>query len=291
MTFDLNNIYEGNCFDLIKQLPDNSIDLVVTSPPYADVKSYGKKINVLHPDHYNDWILPLHEEIWRVLKPTGSYILNINDCLIKKQRHVFCLELPIRTIRETKLKLYDNYIWHKVKGYFPNAGSGGNRLNNLTEYLYHFVKDEKQVKWRMDNIREPYKLNYGDRFGAKQYSADDKGKRISVKHKSGKVNPKGKIPDDVFEFPTSAEIRGNKHPAPFHPEIPKKFILAFTDEGDVVLDPFMGSGSTAIAATELKRDWIGFELNPEYIKLAWERIGIEKPTETETEDQFNVFFE
>jgi len=284
----MNEIIEGNCFNLIKEIPDNSIDLVVTSPPYADVKSYGKEINVFHPDRYVDWFLPLQVEIYRVLKPTGSYILNNNDNLVKKLRHPYVFDLVIRTIRETNLKLYDRYFWHKVKGYFPNAGSGGNRLNNLTEYLWHFVKDEKQVKWRMDNVREPYKAKHGTKYSAKQYDACEKGKKISVKHESGVVNPLGKIPDNVFEFPTSAEIKGNKHPAPYHPDLPDWFIRALTDEGDIVLDPFMGSGSTAIAAINNKRNWIGFELNPPYIEIARKRI--EEETKIEEKIDLNMFF-
>ena len=287
---ELNRIIEGNCFDSIKELPDNFIDLVVTSPPYADIKSYGKKVNVLHPDNYVDWILPLHREIQRVLKPSGSYILNINDKIIKKQRHPYCFDLVTRTIRETELKFYDRYFWYKTGGYLPNCGKV--RLNNLTEYLFHFVKDVNLRKIDIDNVREPYADSTGKKYNVSHYGADDKGKRITLSKAKSKRNPLGKIPSNVFNFPTSAIIKDNKHPAPFHPDLPKWFIKALTDEGDLVLDVFMGSGSTAIAAIEMKRNWLGFELNSEYIKLAYERISkIEPiPGQKPEEKKFNFFF-
>ena len=77
-----NCIIEGDCFKLIKTLPDNEIDLIVTSPPYANTKSYGKIINVLHPDKYVEWIMPLFKEMMRVIKPSGSIIFNIDDIML-----------------------------------------------------------------------------------------------------------------------------------------------------------------------------------------------------------------
>jgi len=87
------DIRQGDCFDLIKDLPDNSVDLIVTSPPYADIVNYGKNISIKKPSDYCDWLLPLFVEIHRVLKPSGSFILNINDNCSGGYRNTFIYEI------------------------------------------------------------------------------------------------------------------------------------------------------------------------------------------------------
>ena len=133
-------ILEGDCFDLIKEQADNSVDLIITSPPYADIVNYGKNISIKKPNEYVDWILPLFNEIYRVLKPSGSFILNINDNCSNGLRNPFIYELIYRSQKETKLKFYDTYIWHKMNG-IPNGGV--KRFRNTTEFIFHFVKDQR----------------------------------------------------------------------------------------------------------------------------------------------------
>lgn len=285
----LNSITEGDCFSLIDELPDNSIDLVVTSPPYADVKSYGKKVNevsVLHVDRYVDWILPLFDKVNRVLKPSGSFIFNIDDKCHKKLRHPYIFDLVSRISRESHIKMYDYYIWHK-KSALP---SGNNkRLNHMTEFILHFVKDENSIKWNMDNVREDFTKSSlkrcSQKIGIMEYITDDNGIKTGVPSRKT-LNDKGKIPTNVFRFNSNQTEKGNKHPAPFGKEIPLWFISALTDKGDVVLDPFMGSGTTAMASMELERDWIGFDLNPEYIKIAQERINMTSTKTTSISEFF-----
>jgi len=276
----LNKVIQGNCFELIFLLPCNSIDLIVTSPPYADLKSYGKKVNILHPDYYNEWLMPLMVMAGSVLKPSGSFIINIGDRAINKQRHVYALEFPGKVIKETDLKLYDRYFWHKPG--IPNGSK--KRLNNFTEFIYHFVIDENKVKWNMDNVREEYTQSSLTRIKSKipQYKTMDDGTKVLVDKKMQSLNPKGKTPDGLFKFLSNSSMKGNKHPAPFSVELPSWFIKALTNEGDTVLDPFMGSGTTAEAAIRLKRNWIGFELNPVYVDMTNKRVN--ELTKT------NVFF-
>jgi hypothetical protein len=138
-----NKIILGDCFDIIKSLEGVNIDLCLTSPPYSNTKSYGKNVEIFHPDEYVDWILPLLVEIYRKLTLTGSFILDINDRIEKKQRHPFVHELIVRAVKETQLKYYDIYFWCK-KNFLPNGGQ--KRLNHITEYLIHFCKDERKVK-------------------------------------------------------------------------------------------------------------------------------------------------
>ena len=269
-------IIEGDCFDLIKTLPDNSVDLVVTSPPYADIVNYGKDISIKKPQDYCDWLLPIFNEIQRVLKPSGSFILNINDNCSNGLRNPFIYELIHRSQKETKLKFYDTYIWHKLNG-IPNGSK--KRFRNNTEFIFHFVKDQKQLKFYMDRVmREPAKAT-SDRakypWNVSNHGDIINGERIKTKTSDySSVLENGVRPDNVFRFKTAGTERDNhiKHPAPFNKELPGYFINLLTDEGDLVLDIFGGIGTTNMAAKELNRQHISYELNPKYVEFGNKRI-------------------
>lgn len=233
-------ILEGDCFELIKGQADNSVDLIITSPPYADIVNYGKNISIKKPNEYVDWIIPLFKDIYRVLKPSGSFILNINDNCSNGVRNTFIYDLISRNAKETKLKLYDTYIWHKRNG-IPNGSP--KRFRNTTEFIFHFVKDQKKLKFNMTTALQ------------------------------NKVRP-----DNVFRFSTAGAARDNhiKHPAPFHKELPTYFINLLTDEGDIVLDVFAGIGTTGLACKELSRQFVGYELNPKYVEFGNKRIDGEE---------------
>ena len=281
----------GDCFDLIKDLPDNSVDLVITSPPYADIVNYGKDISIKKPGEYCDWLLPLFNEIHRVLKPSGSFILNINDNCSNGLRNPFIYELIYRSQKETNLKFYDTYIWHKMNG-IPNGSK--KRFRNNTEFIFHFVKNQKELKFYMDRVlREPAQ-SFVDR---KKYSWTIKthgevidGERIknkSINYLTGSTNktkegyelpqtkrtlPDKVRPDNVFRFPTAGLARDNtiRHPAPFFYQLPEYFINLLTDEGDVVLDVFGGIMTTGLGCKN--RDFIGFELNEKYADFGKQRL-------------------
>ncbi len=271
------NILEGDCFELIKQQEDNSVDLVITSPPYSDIVSYGKEVSIKKPEEYVDWILPLFKEIYRVLKPSGSFILNINDNCKNGLRNPYIYELIYRNNKETKLKLYDTYIWHKMNG-IPNGSK--KRFRNTTEFIFHFVKNQKELKWYMDRVlvesSENYRnrLKYPDSIGGQGKTI--KGERIETQGNfTVKENNDLVRPDNVFRFRTAGASRDNtiKHPAPFYKELPEYFIKFLTDEGDTVLDPFSGIGTTGIPCLEMSREYIGYELNPNYVKFSKERLN------------------
>lgn len=270
-------ILEGDCFELIKGQPDNSVDLIITSPPYADIVNYGKNISIKKPNEYVDWIIPLFREIYRVLKPSGSFILNINDNCSNGVRNTFIYDLISTNNKETKLKLYDTYIWHKRNG-IPNGST--KRFRNTTEFIFHFVKDAKHLKFYMDRVLEETTQATKERFSrGKVYGAQGRiedGVRIKTainKNTDDKVRP-----DNVFRFPTAGAARDNliKHPAPFHKELPTYFINLLTDENDVVLDVFAGIGTTGLACKELNRQFVGYELNPKYVEFGNKRIGGEQ---------------
>jgi site-specific DNA-methyltransferase (adenine-specific) len=269
------DIRQGDCFDLIKDIEDNSVDLIITSPPYADIVNYGKNISIQKPNEYVDWILPLFNQIQRVLKPSGSFILNINDTCKNGYRNPFIYELIYRSQNETKLKFYDTYIWHKMNG-IPNGGT--KRFRNTTEFIFHFVKDQKHLKFHMDRVlQEPNEESIGryNRAGLTTPQGNIKdGERNRIQKIYEEVNFLVR-PDNVFRFSTAASSRDNtiKHPAPFHKDLPKYYINLLTDDGDTILDPFGGIMTTGLACNEVgNRNFIGMELNEKYVKFSKKRI-------------------
>lgn len=283
----------GDCIDLIKELPNNSIDLVITSPPYSDILNYGKEVSINKPSDYCDWIMPLFHEIWRVLKPHGSFILNINDKCEAGYRSTYIYDLISRNNKETELKLYDTYIWHKKNG-IPNGSL--KRFRNTTEFIFHFCKDAKKMRFYMDRVlREPtentksrYKYDMTNGQGEVKDGVRIK-KKVKVRNGKMKVDesefqdndftlrdiPDLVRPDNVFRFSTAAAARDNliKHPAPFHKELPLYFINLLTDRDDTVLDPFSGIGTTGMACKELMRNYLGFELNEKYADWSKTRLN------------------
>jgi len=263
---ELNKTHIGDCMELSKQLPDDYVDLVVTSPPYADTVSYGSEVNVFSPENYPNWILPLFDEASRFLKPTGSFILNINDRIVNGERSIYVMETIVNIVKNTDLKLFERYIWAKKNG-LPTGGD--KRLNDRVEYLFHFVRDTKEFKCNMDTVRIPYAKSSIARYKSPnrgQKVADENGITSFKESKMLDMNPLGGKPPTVFNFDNAGVLKGSKHPAPFHPQLPEFFIKWLTDKGDVVLDPFMGGGTTAQVALEMNRNYIGFEINDTYLE-------------------------
>ena len=279
----------GDCFELIKDLPDNSVDLVITSPPYADIVNYGKDISIKKPQEYCDWLLPLFNEIQRVLTPSGSFILNINDNCSKGLRNPFVYELIYRSQKETNLKFYDTYIWHKMNG-IPNGSK--KRFRNNTEFIFHFVKNQKELKFHMDRVmKEPAKAT-SDRakyqWSVKNHGTIQDGERVKEKTIDyGSQLTNGVRPDNVFRFPTAGLARDNtiRHPAPYHKELPTYFINLLTDEGDTILDVFSGIGTTGLGCND--REYIGFELNEKYAEFSKKRLNGEE-LETYVINQYDL---
>jgi site-specific DNA-methyltransferase (adenine-specific) len=280
-------VFYGDCMALAKTVPDDFVDLVVTSPPYADTLSYGDTIPTFHPDNYCDWFLPLFHEAARFLKPTGSFILNINDKIINKKRSTYVFELIYRIEKETGLCLHDRYVWAKKNG--SPTGSAPCRLDDRVEYIFHFVRKQKNKKGRYKNtpesfkadiesLREPYAESTIKRYSNSTVGFNkvvDENGIAEIPRKTAVVNENGKIPTTVMRFNGAGTIRnsGAKHPAPFHPDLPRWFIEWLTDEGDVVLDPFLGGGTTAFVAKGMARKYLGFELNENYKPLIEQRLN------------------
>lgn len=261
-----NQIYQGDSSKLLadkKLFPNNSVDLIVTSPPYADRRKRTYK--GVSPAHYVEWFMPFADQMYRVLRPKGSLILNIKESVNDGERNTYVLELILK-MREKGWFWVEDYIWHK-KNTFP--GLWPNRFRDAWEHCLHFTKD-KHFKMYQDSVKVPI----GDWAESRMKNLGPNDKiRFASKTKSGfgrkLTNWQGKrkvYPSNVLYMST---ISANKnHSAVFPEALPTWFIKLFSKKGDVVLDPFLGSGTTAIAALKLDRNYLGIELHKKYYKIS-----------------------
>jgi site-specific DNA-methyltransferase (adenine-specific) len=261
----LTKIIIGDCLNKLHEIEDNSVDLIFTSPPYADQRNntYGG----ISPDKYVDWFLPISKELLRVLKPTGTFVLNIKERVVDSERHTYVLEL-ILALRKQGWLWTEEFIWHK-KNCFP--GRWPNRFRDSWERLLQFNK-QKHFHIYQDAVMIPVGDWSNQRL--KRLSDTDKTRDESrVRSGFGKkvANWVGRdmvYPTNVIHLATEC---GNKnHSAVFPPDLPEWFIKLFTKEGDWVLDPFAGSGTTLKVAQGLGRNSIAIEINSEYYSLLTE---------------------
>lgn len=260
-------VLSGDCREILPNLPDQFIDLIITSPPYADQRkhTYGG----VHPDDYVTWFLPIAAELQRALKPTGSFILNIKERVVNSERHTYVLELII-ALRKQGWLWTEEYIWHK-KNCYP--GKWPNRFRDAWERCLHFTR-QKNFAMYQEDVRVPM----GDWRNSRLRNLSETDKRRDnsrVQSGFGKkianwVGRELAYPTNVLHLAT--ECSNRNHSATFPEELPEWFIRLFTKPGNVVLDPFLGSGTTAVACAKLDRHYIGIELNDEYVQLAHRRL-------------------
>ncbi len=264
---ELNKIHQGDSLELLKLLPDNSVDLVITSPPYADLKVYIDNQAIL-ADDYVKWFIPYCKEICRVIKPTGSFILNINDKVENGFRHPYVFDLISELHKQTELKMFERLFWNKLKS-LPNRARFGDRV----EYLFWFAK-EKGFKFNLDEMRTEYSEKSIKRMTKplKKRFARTEGDD-NIEYKDWAPNPKGALPTTLVNISSESKRIADNHVAVYPVDLATYFIKGSTKPGDLVLDPFMGTGTTAVSASQLGRNWIGFELQPDYIEVANRRIG------------------
>ena len=261
------DILKGDSKEILKTLADNSIDLIVTSPPYADRRkqTYGG----VSPERYVEWFLPISKELLRVLKPDGTFILNIKEKAENGERNTYVIEL-ILALRKQGWLWTEEFIWHKKNSY---PGKWPNRFRDAWERLLQFNKTKKfnmyqdEVKvpigdWasgRLKNLSETDKVRDNSKNGS------GFGKNIS-----NWVGKETVYPNNVLHL--STECNNKNHSAAFPDALPEWFIKLFTKEYDTVLDPFAGSGTTLRVAKNLYRNSIGIEIMPEYIDIIKRQI-------------------
>jgi DNA modification methylase len=260
-------IKQGDCLEVLRKFPDNTFDLIVTSPPYADKRkhTYGG----VPPEKYVGWFIPRSAQFLRVLKPGGTFILNIKEKVENGERHTFVIEL-ILALRQQGWLWTEEFIWHKRNCY---PGKWPNRFRDAWERCLQFNKTRK-FKMNQEAVMVPM----GDWAKTRLKAL---GKNDVVRFDSQVGSGFGKNIANWLErdmaFPTNvlhlATECGNKsHSAAFPEALPEWFIKLFSDEGDWVLDPFVGSGTTCTVASRMGRNSVGVELLQEYVELAKEDV-------------------
>lgn len=258
----ITNILQGDSAEVLKTLPDNSIDLIVTSPPYADQRksTYGG----ISPDKYVEWFLPISEQLLRVLKPSGTFVLNIKEKVVEGERSTYVMEL-ILAMRKQGWLWTEEFIWHKKNSY---PGKWPNRFRDAWERLLQFNKSKKFAMYQ-----EEVMVPMGDWAKSRLKNLSDTDKRRDNskvgsgfgKNISNWIDREKAYPTNVLHLAT--ECNNKKHSAAFPEELPEWFIKLFTKEGDMVLDPFAGSGTTLFVAERMGRNAIGIEIMEDYYKM------------------------
>ena len=263
----MTDIILGDSKEALKHLPDNSVDLIFTSPPYADQRksTYGG----IHPDKYVEWFLPISEELLRVLKPKGTFILNIKEKVVEGERSTYVMELNLEMKKQGWLWT-EEFIWHKKNSY---PGKWPNRFRDSWERLLQFNKERK-----FNMYQEEVMVPMGDwaKSRLKKLSDTDKKRDESKvgsgfgKNISNWVNREMAYPTNVLHLAT--ECNNKSHSAAFPEALPEWFIKLFTKPEDVVLDPFMGSGTTNFVSQRMNRNSIGIEILPEYYDMVKKQL-------------------
>jgi adenine-specific DNA-methyltransferase len=244
-------IYNLDCLEAMTILPDQSINLTVTSPPYNIGKEYE---NLLPLDDYINWCKKWITEVYRLTLYDGAFWLNLGYLSIKNRAKA----IPISYLLWDKIPFYliQEIVWNY------GAGVAGSKFfSPRNEKFLWYVKNPEAYTFNLDDIRDPNV----------KYPNQKKNGKI-------KVNPLGKNPTDVWEFPkvTSGQNRSSKertaHPAQFPSAVIQRIITASSHENEIVLDPFLGSGTTAMVALDLNRLVIGFEIRQDYCDIAANRI-------------------
>jgi len=244
-------LYEGDCLTLLKEMPDDFVQLVVTSPPYNLGKPYESRLEI---EDYLAQQRQVIEESVRVLKPQGSICWQVGNYV--DEGEIIPLDIVLYPLfAALGLQLRNRIVWH-----FGHGLHASKRFSGRYEVILWFTKTENYV-FNLDAVRVPQK------YPQKKYFKGPKKGELSG-------NPLGKNPGDVWEIPNvkANHVEKTIHPCQFPVELIERLVLALTNAGDWVFDPFMGVGTTAIAALMHQRRAIGAEIMPEYVEIAKERL-------------------
>lgn len=331
-----NQILCGDNLELIQQLPDCSVQLVITSPPYFQQRDYGAGMgNEQNVADYIEKLLCLFRECVRVVKDDGSLVFNLGDKYEKGSLLLVPYRFAIAATETGWVKLVNNVTWVKLN---PTPRQFRRRLVSSTEPFFHFVKSDSyfyNLDAFMESVQAPKRSSakgrkVGGRYfelidqsdlpdeakrdarfalakviqevrsgqiesfrmkirgiHAESFGGQDGGRKIQLdKNGFTIIRIHGdQMKRDVIETPVES-IKGCKHPAIYPVAIVEAFLNLLTRPGDVVLDPFIGSGSTAVACKKLGRHFIGYDINPEYCESARNRVA---DVPGETMDLFESF--
>lgn len=242
----MNKLILGDCSEELKNIDSNSIDLTLTSPPYDNLRTYEDTLK------WNfDIFKPIANELWRITKEGGIVVWIVGDSVVKGSETGSSFKQALY-FKEIGFNLHDTMLYEKNSSAYPSHAKS-NRYTQIFEYMFIFSKGK------------PKTVNL---------ICDKPNKWAGHKDFSGKL--KKPVPDfsprnNIWKYVTS--FNGVKHPAPFPEALAQDHILSWTNEGDIVLDPFMGSGTTAKMSILNKREFIGIEKVPEYFEISKKRIS------------------
>lgn len=266
------NIIHGDAREELKAFPNGYFNLIITSPPYADARR--KHYDSIPPKEFPHFFLSFHDELWRVLADDGSFVINIKDKVVDGVRNRYVWKTLLE-LAEIGWLCIDDYLWLK-----PNAMPGywATRLRDEWEYCFHLTKNKKFAMYQ-DAIKKPLGewatkrlANLNGKSAARHNSENDSGFGRDLRKWVGKEYV---LPGNTISVGLVGKNMG--HPAVFPVGLPEFFIKLFTKEGDNVLDPFAGSGSTGVAALELHRNVTLIDTKAEYIQVMKERLKIYQP--------------
>lgn len=244
--------FHGDCLDLLAEIPESAIQLVVTSPPYNLGKKYEKRIGI---DEYYHQQKQVITECARRLAPSGSICWQIGNHVVNNT--ILPLDILLFPIfKELGLVLRNRIVWH-----FEHGLHCANRLSGRYETILWFTRPNRDYIFNLDSIRVPQK------YPGKRYYKGPKAGQFSA-------NPLGKNPGDVWVIPNVKHnhVEKTDHPCQFPVELVERLVLALTDEGDLVLDPFMGAGSALVAALMNQRRSAGADIVKDYVKITRRRL-------------------
>ena len=260
-------LLHGRAFDVARAMPDDSVDCVVTSPPYFGLRDYGHEDQYgteETPHEYIENMVDLYREVRRVLTDDGTFWLNVGDSYGQRKN---LLGIPWRValaLQDDGWTLRNDIIWSKTNA-MPESVT--DRLANRHEHLFLFAKSPRYW-FDLDPIRKPHaevSITRASRARATAYAPPG---QAPSKRSETQPNKLGGNPGDVWEIPTKPFA--GAHFAAFPEELPRRCIASGCKPGGVVLDPCSGSGTTGAAAHALGRRYVGIDINADYLKLSLE---------------------
>ena len=249
-------LYQGDSLDWLPTLEDESVDLIFADPPYNIKKADWD--NFESQEKYIEWSIKWISQASRVLKPTGSlYVCGFSEILAD--------------LKHPASKYFKHCRW--LVWHYKNKANLGNEWGRSHESIIHFRKTDA-AKLNIDDVRTPYGAHTLKYPSHPQAKSSAYGKGAKGPRDNWTPHPKGAKPKDVFDIPTTCNGMGEKtpHPTQKPEELVRKIVLASSNEGDLVLDPFSGSGTTAVVAEQLNRRWVACDLDAQYNLWAVERI-------------------
>jgi site-specific DNA-methyltransferase (adenine-specific) len=250
---EINKIIQGDCLEVMKTFPDESIDMILTSPPYDNLREYKG---------YNFNFKGIAKELYRIIKQGRIIVWVVADQTNKFCESLSSFKQAIYFVEECGFNLLDTMIYHKTT--VPPAYPSLKRYGNCFEYMFIFSKGKPNTfnaiqKEKIHGIKE-YKSTYRQRDGS-----------LKSRHIKGVKNTKKKI-TNMWSYGSGGKSEFN-HPAKFPEKLAEDHILSWSNEQDIVLDPMMGSGTTLAMAKKNNRNYIGIEISKEYVKIAEARIS------------------